>query len=286
MSNQSTQKDIGTPQPILPGLYLVSTPIGNLRDITLRALDVLSGVDEVACEDTRVTGKLLQAYGIKKPLSIYNDHSDEKARKAIVRKIQDGKAIALVSDAGTPLISDPGYKLVRACLADGAMVTSMPGANAVLTGLQLSGLPSDTFTFHGFLPTKQSARKKMFTQWKAMPGAHVFYDAGPRLEASLQDALSVLGNREAAIVREITKRYETIRAGRVEDLLNGYAQPKGEIVLVIGPPEEEAMSDADMDAALKKVLKTMSVKEAAAYVAEISGRSKKDLYNRALELKS
>lgn len=286
MSDQTTQKDIGTPQPILPGLYLVSTPIGNLRDITLRALDVLQGVDAIACEDTRVSGKLLQAYGIKKPLSVYNDHSGDKARDNIIQRIKDGGSVALISDAGTPLISDPGYKLVRACLADELPVTTLPGANAVLSGLQLSGMPSDTFTFHGFLPSKSAARQKLFTQWKSVQGTHVFYETGPRLQASLEDALSVLGEREAAFIREITKRYETVRSGKISTLLEGFEQPKGEIVLVIGPPEEAAMSDAHIDGHLRAALATMSVKEAAAHVAEISGRPKKELYNRALDLKS
>lgn len=285
MSDQTTQKEIGTPQAILPGLYLVSTPIGNLRDITLRALDVLAGVDEIYCEDTRVSGKLLQAYGIKNKLAVYNDHSSDSIRKKILEKIEGGKAVALISDAGTPLISDPGYKLVRDCLDQKLPVTSMPGANAVLTGLQLSGLPSDTFIFHGFLPPKMAARKKLFEEWNGVQATHVFYETGPRLEASLKDCLSVWGNREAAVMRELTKMYESVRKGTLEDLLASFEQPKGELVVVIGPPEDKTYEQKDIDKALKEALKTMSVKEASNHVAHETGISKKELYARALELK-
>ncbi|MEM6780385.1 MAG: 16S rRNA (cytidine(1402)-2'-O)-methyltransferase [Pseudomonadota bacterium] len=283
---EPTQKEIGTPQAIVSGLYLVATPIGNLRDITLRALDVMVGVDVVYCEDTRVSGKLLQAYGIKKKLAVYNDHSSDGVRKKIIESIEQGQSVALISDAGTPLISDPGYKLVRDCLAARVNVTSLPGANAVLAGLQLSGLPSDTFTFHGFLPSKSRARKKVFEQWQNVQTTHVFYETGPRLEAALKDCLEIWRNREVSVVRELTKRFEEIKAGTIKGLLDSFEKPKGEIVLVIGAPLEVEMSDVDIDGALRDALKIMSVKEAAAHVSGITGKPKKELYARALDLKS
>ncbi len=270
---------------LTPGLYLVATPIGNLRDISLRALDVLAGADAVICEDTRVTGKLLQAHGIKKQMISYNDHNAGGRRGRLLEKLAEGGRLALVSDAGTPLVSDPGYKLVRDCLDLGLNVTSVPGASAALSALQLSGLPPDRFCFLGFLPPKQAARKQALKSWQTVPATLVLYETGPRLLAALEDIGDVLGARAVAVVRELTKMYEEARRGSVSELVHLYRQegtPKGEIVLVIGPPEEDAGDD--VEARLREALETMSVRDAAAFVAESSGRPKKEVYDLALRL--
>lgn len=281
-------------QTLKNGLYLVSTPIGNMRDISFRALDVLSSVDMIACEDTRITGKLLSAYRIKKPMVQYNDHSAAKQRTKILQDLAEGARIALVSDAGTPLISDPGYKLVREAREQGVYVTAVPGANAVLTALQVSGLPSDAFSFIGFLPAKSTARKKMLEEWAETPGSLVVYETAPRLEESLKDMLSVLGNRQAAVTRELTKMFEEVQSGALEDLISHYKKkgaPKGEIAVIIGSKmtialsEEEEMSRAvTIEDQLRVALKSMSVKDAAETVATASGKSKKAIYTLALKL--
>ncbi len=268
-----------------PGLYLVATPIGNLGDITLRALDVLVSCDRVICEDTRVSGKLLNHFGIKKPLLPYNDHNADRQRGGILKALQEGKAIAFISDAGMPLVSDPGYKLVRECVKEGILVTSLPGANAPLTALQLSGLPSESFCFIGFLPNKSVARKKYLAEWKNVPSSLIAFETAPRLHASLKDIRDVLGEREVAVARELTKLHEEITRGSVSELIENYDgnTPKGEIVLVIGRGEAAVMSDDDVEKELKKALKTMSTKEAAAHIAEISGRPRKEIYSLAIE---
>ncbi len=270
----------------MPGLYLVATPIGNLGDITLRALDVLALSDRVICEDTRVSGKLLEHFGIKKPLLPYNDHNADRQRGSIMQMLRDGGRVAFISDAGTPLVSDPGYKLVRECIGEGIAVTALPGANAPLTALQLSGLPSDAFSFIGFLPPKSAARKKHLSEWKNAPGTLIAFETAPRLYEALKDIHEALGEREVAVARELTKLHEEILRGPVSELIENFKELKGEIVLVIGRGEAEAMSDADVEKELKKALKTMSTKEAAAVVAEISGRPRKEIYNIALSLRS
>lgn len=275
--------------PLAPGLYLVATPIGNLRDITLRALDVLAGVDMVACEDTRVSGKLMQAYGIRAPLLSYNDHNAGRQRGPIIEKLAAGGRVALISDAGTPLISDPGYKLVRDCLDLGLNVTTLPGANAVLPALQLSGLPSDRFTFAGFTPPKTTARKAWLRDLAAAPGSLVLYETGPRLAAALADMADVLGaDRPAAVVREITKLFEESRRGTLAELAAAYAAeapPKGEIVVVIGAAAARDADADDIDALLRAALaQGLSVRDAAAHVATATGLSKKPIYARALAL--
>jgi 16S rRNA (cytidine1402-2'-O)-methyltransferase len=274
--------------PIAPGLYLVATPIGNLRDITLRALDILAAVDMVACEDTRVSGKLMQAYGIKAKLVSYNDHNADRQRGPIVEKLAAGGRVALISDAGTPLISDPGYKLVRDCLDLGVMVTTLPGANAVLSALQLSGLPNDRFTFAGFAPPKTTARKEWLRVLRAAPGTLVTYETGPRIAASLADMAEILGDaRPAAVVREITKLYEESRRGTLRSLADAYANedaPKGEIVVVIGAGVEEEASADDVDTMLRAALESLSVRDAAAHVAAATGLPKKQIYERALQV--
>lgn len=270
-----------------PGLYLVATPIGNLGDITLRALDVLAACDMVICEDTRVTGKLLRHFGLKKPMLVYNDHSGEAARAAIFEAIGSGKICALVSDAGTPLISDPGFKLARTCLQKGLHVTSLPGANAVLPALHLSGATSDAFCFAGFLPPKSDARRKALRQWADVPATLILFESAPRLLKSLKDMQAVLGDREAAICRELTKLYEEARRGRLSALIEHYeakGPPKGEIVIVLERPEARAADEAAVDRMLAAALKTMRTKEAADHVAKRTGKPKKILYARALEL--
>jgi 16S rRNA (cytidine1402-2'-O)-methyltransferase len=290
MRADNTQKEHDTPQPISlkSGLYLVPTPIGNLRDLTFRALDVLSTVDLVVCEDTRVTGKLMKAFGFKKPMRVYNDHATEKDRKAIIKVIEEGEAVALVSDAGTPLISDPGYKLVREIVQLGLPVTALPGANAILPALQLSGLPSDAFSFVGFLPARSGPRKAILENWADRPGTLICYETGPRLEESLRDIKAVLGDRPIAIARELTKIYEEVRRGRVGSLreqIKEEGPPKGEIVIVIGENKaDENISEATIEGQLKTALKTMSVRDAAEMVAVATGKPKKAIYTLALKL--
>lgn len=274
--------------PLPSGLYLVATPIGNLRDITLRALDTLGEVDVVLCEDTRMTGKLLHAHGIRaEKLEIYNDHSADGVRPAILRRLAEGKSMALVSDAGTPLISDPGYKLVRDAQDLGVMVTALPGANAVLTGLQLSGLPTDKFSFLGFLPPKTKARCDVLQDWAQVPGTLVVYETGPRLIESLKDMAAILGDREAAVTRELTKMYEQVRRDTLRRLIAHYSEagePKGEIVIVIGPPLARAAGEDEIKAALARLLPGHSVKDAAGIVAETLGVPRKTAYEFAIML--
>lgn len=269
------------------GLYLVATPIGNLRDFSQRALDTLAAVDWVLCEDTRMTGKLLQAHGLKAKLEIYNDHSADRARPRVLAALAAGKRIALVSDAGTPLISDPGFKLVRDAQDLGFYVTSIPGANAVLTALQLSGLPTDKFSFLGFLPPKKKARSDVLRQWVDVPSTLVAYETAPRLIDSLEDMAEILGLREAAVVRELTKMYEEVRRDTLANLVTHYkdaGEPRGEIVIVIAPPGKKSFSDADLEGMLRDALKTNSVKNAAAHVAEMTGLPRKKAYEMALGL--
>lgn len=267
---------------------MVATPIGNLRDITLRALDVLGAAARVYAEDTRVTRKLLDAYGLKPRLSAYHDHSDEAARDEILAALAAGEAVALVSDAGTPLVSDPGFKLVRAALEAGHRVFPIPGASALLAGLVASGLPTDRFLFAGFLPTKQGARRNALRDLAEIDASLVFFESGPRLAESLADLFEVLGDRPAAVARELTKMFEETRRGSLGALASDYAEtgaPKGEIVIVVGPPSEAGeISDEALDAFLRQALGG-GVKEAASAAAEALGVSRKRAYARALALK-
>lgn len=280
----------GTAQPLESGLYIVATPIGNLRDITLRALDTLQAADEVLAEDTRVARRLLDAHGIRAKLSPYHDHNGAKRRPEILDKLEDGAAIALISDAGTPLVSDPGWKLSREALDAGHRVFPVPGASALLAGLVASGLPSDRFMFCGFLPPKSGARRKAASDLATVPSTLVFYESGPRLAESLRDLASVLGDeREAAVSREITKLFEETRRGSLAELSAHYLDagpPKGEIVLLVGPPLEKEVTEAALDEAILAALKTQSVKQAAAEIAEHLGLPKRDVYQRALALKN
>ncbi|MFN4225298.1 MAG: 16S rRNA (cytidine(1402)-2'-O)-methyltransferase [Hyphomonas sp.] len=290
-SNESMGAGRAGQQPgaVAPGLYVVSTPIGNLRDITLRALDVLGGVEEVLAEDTRVASKLLSAYGIKARLSPYHDHNGAERRPALLKRLGKGARIALISDAGTPLVSDPGWKLVHEALEAGVKVWPVPGASALLAGLVASGLPSDRFLFAGFLPPKPGARRAAIEALRAVPATLVFYESGPRLAETLADLAAGLGNRKAAVARELTKLFEETRRGSLVALAAHYeaaGPPKGEIVLLVGPPAEDVARAEDVDAALKVALGEMPTKAAAASVAEALGLPKREVYQRALQLKA
>ncbi|HRP09636.1 MAG TPA: 16S rRNA (cytidine(1402)-2'-O)-methyltransferase [Terricaulis sp.] len=279
----------GASPPPEPGLYVVATPIGNLRDITLRALDILGGVDRVYAEDTRVARKLLDAYGLKPRLSAYHDHSDAAAREDILAALGAGQSVALISDAGTPLISDPGFKLTRAVIAAGHRVYPIPGASALLAGLVASGLPSDRFLFAGFLPAKTHARREALQALAPIDATLVFYESGPRLAESLADMHAVLGDRAAAMARELTKLFEETRRDTLSGLAAHYAEagaPKGEIVLIVGPPPQAEVSQEALDAFLADALARGGVKDAAQAATDQLGVSRKRAYARALELKA
>ncbi|MFL6796457.1 MAG: 16S rRNA (cytidine(1402)-2'-O)-methyltransferase [Xanthobacteraceae bacterium] len=273
--------------PLAPGLHLVATPIGNLRDITVRALEVLAAADLIACEDTRVTRVLLLHYGITTELTAYHDHNAGVARPKLLARLGDGAALALVSDAGTPLISDPGYKLVEAAYAAGHSVTAVPGASAVLAALTLAGLPTDRFLFEGFLPAKEGQRQRRIEELKRIPATLVLFETGPRLAAALGDLAATLGPRTTAVCRELTKLHEEVRRGDLVSLANDYAgqEPRGEIVIVIAPPpDEEPIGAADLETLLRSALQRLSVKEAVAEVAAVSGAPRRAVYERALAL--
>ena len=267
------------------GLYLVATPIGNLGDISLRALEVLAAADLICCEDTRVTRKLLDHYAIATSLTPYHEHNAAAARPKILERLAAGDAIALVSDAGTPLISDPGYRLVREATQAGHVVTTAPGASAVLTALSLAALPTDRFFFEGFLPPKQVARQKRIAELIRIPATLVLFESGPRLAEALADLAAGLGEREAAVCRELTKMHEEVRRSDLLSLAQDYAQgaeTRGEMVIVIAPPQEQQAED--IDALLRNALARVSVKDAVGEVALATGRSKREVYQRALEL--
>lgn len=268
------------------GLYIVATPIGNLGDITLRAIDVLSRCDAIACEDTRVTGKLLKHLGIRKPLWRYNDHSEDRERNRLVEMMHE-QAIVLVSDAGTPLISDPGFRLVRRAQEAGVDVTTLPGACAAIAGLTLSGLPSDRFMFAGFLPQKSKARADLLAELAAVNATLIFYETGPRLAKSLAAIDAVWPDRAVSVARELSKLHEECRTGPAEALHQHYTlhPPKGEIVLMIAPPVRVPVSSADADALLKEALRSGKASQAAAQVAKATGLDRKKLYARAMELR-
>lgn len=283
------EQKIGSSPVFRAGLYLVATPIGNLGDITVRAMDVLRHADLVLCEDTRVSGKLMKAYDIQAKLQAYHDHNEGRDHSYILGLLEGGNVVALISDAGMPMISDPGYKLVQACYDAGVYVTSVPGANAPLSALQLSGLPSHAFSFIGFLPHKSKARRDVLDMWKDAPGSLIAFEASSRLLASLRDILDVLGARDVAVVREITKMYEQVRRGAVSDLILFYDEngaPKGEIVLVIAPNEAKIYCQEEIDTMIRNALKITKSKQAAKDVAKITGRKASDIYDRILALSS
>jgi 16S rRNA (cytidine1402-2'-O)-methyltransferase len=269
-----------------PGLYLVATPIGNLGDITLRALETLKNVDLIVCEDTRVTGKLLNHYSINKFTLSYNDHNGSERRPKILEALKEGKRVALLSDAGTPLVSDPGYKLVREALAEGYYVTTLPGASSVLSALCLSGLPSDQFFFAGFLPAKEKACYDKIQALASIPSTLILFESARRLPETLGFLTKGLGNREAAVVREISKLYEESKRGPLQTLQSYYEkhEAKGEVVIVIAPPGEAVADADDIESSLKLLLLSHSVKEAASIIAEQTGKPRKDIYTLALTL--
>jgi 16S rRNA (cytidine1402-2'-O)-methyltransferase len=275
--------------PLSAGLHLVATPIGNLGDLTLRAHWVLRNVDRILCEDTRVTTRLLSHFGIDKPLSAYHDHNADRARPAVLEALRRGERLALVSDAGTPLISDPGYKLVREALAEGLPVTAAPGPSATLTALTLSGLPPDAFLFGGFLPSRSAARRRALAAWSTLDLTLIFYEGPSRLAASLHDMAEVLGDREAAIARELTKRHEEVRRGRLSELARHYQEagaPRGEVVIVVGAPDAAEPSDFDIDARLRELLVDHSLRDAVAQLVAETGIARRTLYERALALQN
>ena len=277
---------IEAPKPA-PGLYLVATPIGNLGDIGLRALELLAGADCIACEDTRVTRKLTERYGITTPLTPYHEHNAAEARPKLLARLSDGQTVALVSDAGTPLISDPGYRLVRAAHEAGHPVTALPGASAVLAALSVAGLPTDRFFFEGFLPPKQAARQKRIAALANIPATLVLFESGPRLAGALADLAAGLGARAASVCRELTKLHEEIRRGDLASLARDYAagaETRGEIVIVVAPPAEQEIAQSDLDDMLRHALARVSVKDAVGEVALASGRSRREVYQRALAL--
>jgi 16S rRNA (cytidine1402-2'-O)-methyltransferase len=276
------------PAPLAPGLYVTATPIGNASDLTLRALDVLRAADLVLCEDTRVTAKLFAIYGVATKLLAYHDHNAAEMRPRILDRLERGGRIALVSDAGTPLISDPGYKLVREAVAAGHHVTTLPGASSVMAALTLAGLPTDRFLFAGFLSVKREARRRELAELVAVPATLVFLESAPRLAASLGDMAAQLGGREAAVARELTKRFEEVRRGPLDELAAHYEEagaPKGEIVIVVGPPPARAPLCAhEIDAMLENALARASLKDAVAEVVAMTGLPRRDIYARALAL--
>ncbi|HZH51339.1 MAG TPA: 16S rRNA (cytidine(1402)-2'-O)-methyltransferase [Microvirga sp.] len=277
-------------EPLSPGLYVVATPIGNLKDISFRGLSVLAAADAVLAEDTRVTKTLLAHYGITTPLVAYHEHSNEAVRERMVQRIREGQALALVSDAGTPLVSDPGYKLVQAAIEEGLPVTPIPGPSAILTALVVSGLPTDRFFFEGFLPAKSGARRARLAEIASIPGTLMLFEGPHRLPEMLADAAEVLGERPAVVARELTKMFETIRRGTLPELARQFAEegpPKGEIVVLIGEATEEmhaAEADAALDGKLEAALRNHSIKDAAALVAAELNLPKREVYARALAL--
>jgi 16S rRNA (cytidine1402-2'-O)-methyltransferase len=269
------------------GLYLVATPIGNLGDITLRALEVLAIVDIIACEDTRVTRKLMDRYGIETRLTPYHEHNATEARPRLLARLADGQAIALVSDAGTPLISDPGYKLVRAACEAGHTVTALPGPSSVLAALSVAGLPTDRFFFEGFLPAKQAARQKRVAELASIPATLVLFESGSRLAAALTDLAAAFGKRAAAACRELTKLHEEVRRGDLKTLARDYAagaESRGEFVVVVAPPADDGGTSDNVDELLLQALRRVSVKDAVGEVALATGRPRREVYQRALIL--
>ena len=278
----------GHDKPLEAGLYLVATPIGNLRDITLRALDVLQKADLVLAEDTRVTGKLLNAFAIKARLQRYDDHMGGQVRPEILERLASGARIALVSDAGSPLVSDPGYRLALEAAGQGSKVVAIPGASAVLTGLAVAGLPTDRFLFAGFPPPKTAGRQAFFEELKPLKATLVFFEGASRLGESLRDMAAVFGPRPAAVARELTKLYETVVRGPLDQLAADpkLQAPKGEIVVLVGPGEEANLSAEDADAALAEAVQRLGPSEAASEVARATGLNRRELYRRAVELKA
>jgi len=270
------------------GLYVVATPIGNLRDITLRALDILAAANIIACEDTRVTEKLMSRHGLAGQRLAYHEHNAERMRPLILERLRRGESLALISDAGQPLVSDPGFKLVRALLAEDLPVTALPGPSAALTALVLSGLPTDRFFFAGFLPPKTAQRRRELGELAAIPGSLIFFEGASRLPAALADMAAVLGPRPAAVARELTKVFEEVRRAPLDALAAHYAAagpPKGEITIVVGPPEAAAApAGVAIDEALAEAMSRLSLRDAVDSVATALSLPRREVYARALQL--
>jgi 16S rRNA (cytidine1402-2'-O)-methyltransferase len=271
-----------------PGLYVTATPIGNAADVTLRALSMLKDCDMIAAEDTRVTARLLTIHGINKPLTAYNDHNAARERPKLIAKLRQGARIALVSDAGTPLVSDPGFKLVREAIQEGLPVHAIPGASAVLTGLALAGLPTDRFLFAGFLPSRSGERRTALEELKAIRATLVFFESTQRLAESLADMVEILGQRTAAVARELTKLHEEVRRGLLAELREHYEKtgaPKGEVTLIVSPPHAMEADPGRIDSALDKALEFMPVRAAVDLVSEMLEAPRRTVYDRALAKK-
>jgi 16S rRNA (cytidine1402-2'-O)-methyltransferase len=278
-----------TARPLANALHLVATPIGNLGDITIRALETLAAADILACEDTRVTRVLLDRYGIRQRPIAYHEHNAAEAGPRLIESLAAGKSVALVSDAGTPLVSDPGYRLVEQALQAGLRVVPIPGPSAVLAALTASGLPSDTFLFAGFLPVKDGQRRSRLEELKAVPGTLIFFESPRRLADTLAAMAEIYGSRAAAIGRELTKTFEEMRSGSLPELAAAYASadaPKGEIVVCVGPPVEQVSDAGDIDRLLLSLSAEMPASKAAAEAARMTGSRKPDLYRRLMDLKS
>ncbi len=276
-------------RPLEPALYLVATPIGNLADITIRALETLAAADVLACEDTRVSRVLLERYGIRRRTTAYHEHNAAGAGPKLIAALEEGKSVALISDAGTPLVSDPGYRLVGEALERGLRVVPIPGPSAALAALTVSGLPSDAFLFAGFLPVKAGQKRARLEQWQAVPATLIFFESPRRLAETLEAMAQVLGaERQAAICRELTKTFEEARHGSLQELAAHYAAadtPKGEVVICVGPPADGEAAPADVDALLIGLAAEMPASRAAAEAARMTGRPKQELYRRLLALK-
>jgi len=278
-------------EKLAPGLYVVATPIGNLRDISLRALATLAAADAILAEDTRTTKVLLSHYGITTQLIAYHEHNAAQMRPLILARLHQGEALALVSDAGTPLVSDPGFKLVSDIVTENLPVTAVPGASAVLAALVVAGLPTDRFFFEGFLPAKSAARRQRISALAKVPGTLVFFESPRRLAESLADLAAVLGPREGVMARELTKHFETVRRGKLSDLAAHFAEadtPKGEVVLLVGPPGEASVEDdgSALDEKLRQAMTKYSVKDAATIVSQNTGLPRRQVYARAVELQA
>lgn len=276
-------------RPLPPALYLVATPIGNLGDVTLRALETLAAADVLACEDTRVTRVLLARYGIRQKPVAYHEHNAAEAGPKLIAALAEGRSVALVSDAGTPLVSDPGFRLVEAARQAGIAVVPIPGPSAALAALTASGLPSDAFFFAGFLPVRAGQRASRLGELRAVPGTLIFYESPRRLADALAAMAEALGDRPAAVCRELTKTFEEFRTGTLAELAQHYAQagaPKGEVVVCVAPPGASESADAaDVDRLLLSLAAEMGASKAAAEAARLTGGRKPDLYRRLLELK-
>jgi 16S rRNA (cytidine1402-2'-O)-methyltransferase len=276
-------------EPLAPGLHVVATPIGNLGDITIRALSTLAAAETVLCEDTRTSGRLMERFAIRTRLSPYHEHNARDVRPGILERLKQGAAIALISDAGMPLVSDPGYRLVKEAAEMGIPVTACPGPSAVLTGLALSGLPTDRFLFAGFVPQKQGERRRLFAEFAKLKATLIFFESPHRIVETLHDLATVLPGRAVAVTRELTKLHEEVLRGTAAEIaaqLEARTSVKGEITLLVGPPvEEEAVQEADLDAAIAEALADMPASKAASEVAKRFNLSRSDVYQRILAAK-